>query len=72
MKKTCLVTTLVFMALVSTVSYGVTPAGPLSVSGNRIVDQNDAPISFAGMSFFWTKDGWGGSKYYMQIVLTGW
>jgi hypothetical protein len=64
MKKACLITAMVVMALMSTVSNGATPAGPLSVNGNRIVDQNDQPISFAGVSFFWTNDGWGGSKYY--------
>jgi len=64
MKKTCLITALILMMLMSSASYGVTPAGPLSVNGNRIVDQNDQPISFAGMSFFWSNDGWGGSKYY--------
>ncbi|UCG47279.1 MAG: cellulase family glycosylhydrolase, partial [Phycisphaerales bacterium] len=64
MKQTCLITSMILTALISSASYSVTPAGPLSVNGNRIVDQNDQPISFAGMSFFWTNDGWGGSKYY--------
>ncbi|MHC4309976.1 MAG: cellulase family glycosylhydrolase, partial [Planctomycetota bacterium] len=64
MKKTSLITVLILMVLMSSSSYGVTPAGPLSVNGNRIVDQNDQPVSFAGMSFFWSNDGWGGSKYY--------
>ncbi|MBW8040334.1 MAG: cellulase family glycosylhydrolase [Planctomycetes bacterium] len=64
MKKTCLITAMILMVLMSSASYSVTPAGPLSVNGNKIVDQNDQPVSFAGMSYFWTNDGWGGSKYY--------
>ncbi|MHC4111490.1 MAG: cellulase family glycosylhydrolase [Planctomycetota bacterium] len=64
MKKTCFITAMFLMALISSASYGVTPAGPLSVSGNRIVNQYGQPVSFAGMSFFWSNDGWGGSKYY--------
>ena len=64
MKKRSLITVVILMVLMSSASYGATPAGPLSVNGNKIVDQNDQPISFAGMSFFWTNDGWGGSKYY--------
>ena len=64
MKKTCLITAMILMVLMSTASYGDTPAGPLSVSGNRIVNSDDQPVSFAGMSFFWSNNGWGGSKYY--------
>ncbi|MBW8036631.1 MAG: glycoside hydrolase family 5 protein, partial [Planctomycetes bacterium] len=64
MKKTCLITAMILMALMSSTSYGVTPAGPLSVSGSQIVNQYDQPVSFAGMSFFWSNDDWGGMDYY--------
>jgi hypothetical protein len=64
MKKRSIITALILMVLMSSASYCVTPAGPLSVSGNKIVDQYGQPVSFAGMSFFWSNDGWGGMDYY--------
>jgi hypothetical protein len=64
MKKRSLITAMILMVLMSSASYGVTPAGPLSVSGNKIVNSNGDPVSFAGMSFFWSNDGWGGMDYY--------
>jgi len=66
MKKTCLITTVVLMALMSSASYSATPAGPLSVSGNKIVNQSGEPVSFAGMSFFWSN--WAGGYYNADCV----
>ncbi len=43
--------------------------GQLSVSGSKIVDQNNNVVSFAGNSFFWSNTGWGADKYYNANVV---
>ena len=44
--------------------------GLLRVSGNKIVDKNNEPVCFAGNSFFWSNDNWGGERYYKAEVVT--
>ena len=44
--------------------------GLLQVNGNRILDQHSAPVCFAGNSFFWSNDNWGGEQYYKAEVVS--
>ena len=37
--------------------------GLLQQNGNKIIDKNNEPVSFAGNSFFWSNDNWGKSIY---------
>ena len=44
--------------------------GLLQQNGNKIVDKNNEPVSFAGNSFFWSNDNWGGERYYNHEVVS--
>ena len=44
--------------------------GLLQLSGNKIVDKNNEPVCFAGNSFFWSNDNWGGERYYKAEVIS--
>ena len=44
--------------------------GLLTVSVNKIVNQHNEVVSFAGNSFFWSNDNWGGEKYYNASVVS--
>ena len=43
--------------------------GLLQVMGNKILNKKNEPISFAGNSFFWSNDNWGGERYYKPEVV---
>ena len=47
----------------------VTQNGLLTVSGNKIVNKNNKPISLAGNSFFWSNDNWGGERFYNSSIV---
>lgn len=43
--------------------------GLLEVSGNKIVNRNNEAVSFAGNSFFWSNNNWGGLAFYQAPVV---
>ena len=44
--------------------------GGLQVSGNQIINKIGEPVSFAGNSFFWSNDNWGGERFYNSEVVS--
>ena len=55
------------------INYSQSPVnkhGLLTVDGNKISDKNGMWVSFAGMSFYWSNNGWGGNKYYNSNVVS--
>jgi hypothetical protein len=44
--------------------------GLLKTSGNKIVNKDGDPVAFAGNSFFWSNDNWGGERYYRASVVS--
>lgn len=68
---TCLICFLLVLNIQNlNAQYVVDYNGLLKVNGNRIVNQHDEEVSFAGNSFFWSNDGWGGEKYYREEVVS--
>jgi endoglucanase len=64
--KLCLLTALA-IAISTTSAHATTPVerhGALEVVGNRIVDNHEAPVALAGVSFFWSNTRWGQEKFY--------
>jgi aryl-phospho-beta-D-glucosidase BglC (GH1 family) len=43
--------------------------GGLQVSGNQIINKNGEPVSFAGNSFFWSNNNWGGERFYNPEIV---
>jgi endoglucanase len=44
--------------------------GLLKTSGSKIVNKDGHAVSFAGNSFFWSNNGWGGERYYKSSVVS--
>ncbi len=40
--------------------------GKLSISGNRIVNQDGKPVSLSGVSYFWSTTGWTQDRFYNE------
>lgn len=55
---------LFFICIQVSYSQPVITNGLLKVSGNKIVNKDNKAVSFAGNSFFWSNDGWGGEFFY--------
>lgn len=56
----------------SSISYSsiVEKNGNLKVLGNKIVNKNNEAVSFAGNSFFWSNNNWGGERFYRASVVS--